>query len=128
MTTRVHLGPRSYDIVVHNGHVAGFPAFLRERKPGLSGAFLVADENTQRHARALAAALESSGVRVRSAVIPPGEAQKSLASASHLYDELAGWPADRRTVVVAVGGGVVGDLAGFVAATYNRGLALVMVP
>jgi 3-dehydroquinate synthase len=67
-------------------------------------------------------------VRVRTVSLPPGEATKSLASAAHLYDALADWPADRQTVVVAVGGGVVGDLAGFVAATYNRGLALVMVP
>src|SRR5207248_5510922 len=53
---------------------------------------------------------------------------KSLTAANILYNRLADWPADRQTCVVAVGGGVVGDLAGFVAATYSRGLPLVMVP
>src|SRR5207249_10331320 len=54
--------------------------------------------------------------------------QKSLARASGLYDKLADLGADRQTLVVAVGGGVVGDLAGFVAATYARGLPLLLIP
>ena len=63
------------------------------------------------------------------AVVSAGEVfAKCLEVAGKLYDALAGIPADRQTVVVAVGGGVVGDVAGFVAATYNRGLPLVMVP
>src|SRR5205823_5663387 len=61
-------------------------------------------------------------------VLPPGEAQKCLVVASQLYDWFADNQADRRTLVVAVGGGVIGDLAGFVAATYARGLPLLMVP
>src|SRR5205823_9214828 len=61
-------------------------------------------------------------------VLPPGEAQKCLVVASQLYDWFADNQADRRTLVVAVGGGVIGDLAGFVAATYARGLDLLMVP
>src|SRR5205807_6835127 len=59
---------------------------------------------------------------------PSGEGQKSLEVARELYDALIDLPADRRTLVVAVGGGVIGDLAGFVAATYARGLPLLMVP
>src|SRR5205807_8227224 len=62
------------------------------------------------------------------AVLPSGERQKCLSMASHLYDRLAEVGADRKTLVVAVGGGVIGDLAGFVAATYARGLPLLMVP
>jgi 3-dehydroquinate synthase len=61
-------------------------------------------------------------------VLPSGEGQKALATASGLYNRLADLNADRKTLVVAVGGGVVGDLAGFVAATYARGLPLLMVP
>src|SRR5204863_8277196 len=57
-----------------------------------------------------------------------GEQTKSLAAASELYDRLVAMEADRQTIVVAVGGGVIGDLAGFVAATYARGLAFVQVP
>ena len=61
-------------------------------------------------------------------VLPAGEPTKCLESAATLYDELTAMRADRHTVVVALGGGVVGDLAGFVAATYARGLPLFMVP
>jgi 3-dehydroquinate synthase len=60
--------------------------------------------------------------------LPAGEATKSLENASSLFGRLVAMKADRHTCVVAVGGGVVGDLAGFVAATYARGLPLLMVP
>jgi 3-dehydroquinate synthase len=127
-TIRVNLGPRAYDIAVTTRALARFPGFLRERKTTLSAVFIVTDANAAAQAGPLADALAEDGVRVRTVSLPPGEASKSLANAARLYDELADWPADRQTVVVAVGGGVVGDLAGFVAATYNRGLALLMVP
>jgi 3-dehydroquinate synthase len=68
------------------------------------------------------------GIQATLAVVPPGETSKSLGRAADLYDELVRLRADRHTAVVAVGGGVIGDLAGFVAATYARGLPLVMVP
>jgi 3-dehydroquinate synthase len=76
----------------------------------------------------VAAALARAGFRVAEAVLPPGEERKCQAAAGGLYDRLVECGADRKTVVVAVGGGVVGDLAGFVAATFNRGLDLLMVP
>src|SRR5439155_7813815 len=72
--------------------------------------------------------VQSIGFQTRLKVLPSGEGQKSLSVASQLYDWLVDLPADRKTPVVAVGGGVVGDLAGFAAATYNRGLPLLMVP
>jgi 3-dehydroquinate synthase len=73
-------------------------------------------------------ALEGVGLAVATAVVPPGEGSKSLAGAAKLYDALLDFKADRHTLVVALGGGVVGDLAGFVAATYARGVPLAMVP
>jgi 3-dehydroquinate synthase len=127
-TIRVNLGPRSYDIAVTTRALERFPSFLRDRRPALSAAFIVTDNNADAQARPLAECLVKTRVRIRTVSLPPGEASKSLENAAHLYDALADWPADRQTVVAAVGGGVVGDLAGFVAATYNRGLALVMVP
>ena len=62
------------------------------------------------------------------ATVPAGEESKSLAQASQLYERMLRLPADRHTVVVALGGGVIGDLAGFVAATFARGVPLFMVP
>src|SRR4051812_38361678 len=118
---RVNLGERSYDILTTSGDAAGLGPFARARCQGIL-AFVVADKNTTDHANAVGRALTASGFRVMSVVFPPGESQKSLASASLLYDRLADARADRRTLIVAVGGGVVGDLAGFVAATFNRGL------
>jgi 3-dehydroquinate synthase len=124
---RVNLAERSYDLAVTSGDRAGLGPFARARARGPL-AFLVTDTNVAAHAEAAAAALAAAGFQTALAALPPGESQKSLAVASGLYDRLAELHADRRTLVVAVGGGVIGDLAGFVAATYNRGLPLLMVP
>ena len=120
---RVNLGPRSYDIAIGSGTEAAFPDFVRERLPRASGGLFVSDSNTRAHAERLARPYAAPAV-----TIPAGENSKSLAEVAKLYAELANRAADRKTPVIAVGGGVVGDLAGFVAATYNRGLPLVMVP
>jgi 3-dehydroquinate synthase len=126
-TVRVNLGERSYDIAIVSDHCAGLGPFARERTRG-SAAFVVADEHTRPHAEAAVATLSNAGFRTTLDVLSSGESQKALSVASRLYDRLADLNADRRTLVVAVGGGVVGDLAGFVAATFNRGLPLLMVP
>jgi 3-dehydroquinate synthase len=126
-TIRVQLGVRSYDIVVTSDDRAGLGPFARQRSPS-TRAFMVSDEHVAGHAEAAAEALGSAGFQVEAAVLPAGEMQKSLATAAQLYDQLAEVHADRKTLVVAVGGGVIGDLVGFVAATFNRGLPLLMVP
>jgi 3-dehydroquinate synthase len=74
------------------------------------------------------ASLTDVGISTLMAVVPPGEGSKTLDRAADLYDDLVRMRADRHTAVVALGGGVVGDLAGFVAATYARGIPLLMVP
>lgn len=124
---RVNLGPRSYDIVVARDD-SGLVDCIRRCHPRMSGAFIVSDQNAQVHADRLHKQIQQAGVRVLTSILSPGEATKSLESASRLYDELARWPADRQSLVIAVGGGVIGDLAGFAAATFNRGLSLFMVP
>src|SRR5262245_43097130 len=126
-TVRVELGPRSYDIVVTSDGPAGLGAFARQRSRG-TRAFVVTDANTRPHGENAAAALQAAGFQTTLAVLPAGEPQKSLPAAATLYDRLADVQADRRTLVVAAGGGVIGDLAGFVAATFNRGLPLLMLP
>ena len=85
-------------------------------------------EITAIYGAAATESLVAAGFRVETALVPPGERTKSLASVEELYTTLHRLSADRRTVVVALGGGVIGDLAGFAAATYTRGLPFVQVP
>jgi 3-dehydroquinate synthase len=127
LSVRVNLARRGYDIHVTTNDLAGSGAFARQRTQG-SLAFVVTDKNVVRHGQDVASGLENAGFQTSLAVLDPGEEQKSLTAASGLYDALQGSQADRKTLVVAVGGGVIGDLAGFVAATYVRGLPLLMVP
>jgi 3-dehydroquinate synthase len=125
---RVNL-PRAYDIAITSGDGApGASGFIRQAVPRATAALVVGDANTQPFAAAINSALRGTGVRCSAVTIPAGESSKSQAELSRLYDALYDLAADRQTVVVAVGGGVIGDLAGFAAATYNRGLPLVMVP
>ena len=72
--------------------------------------------------------LQSSGLDVRSRSFVAGEASKSLDCASDLFNWLASQGAERREPLIALGGGVTGDLVGFVAATYGRGIPLVQIP
>lgn len=127
-TVRVNLGPRSYDIAITTSDPDSVGPFVRGALPKASTALVVSDSNTESHSHGVGVALAASGLRSRFASVPAGEASKCMADLAALYDELYDFAADRKTCVVAVGGGVIGDLAGFAAATYNRGLPLVMVP
>ena len=91
-------------------------------------AYVITDERAYRHGRRAQVSLEAAGVPGHIFVVPPGEPSKSLQTAQHLYGWLADRKAERGHLVLAVGGGVVGDLAGFVAATYLRGVHLGQVP
>ena len=124
---RVNLGERSYDILITGDALGEVGPFARQRARGTS-ALVVTDANVEPHARQVQDSLTRAGFQTGLAVRPAGEGQKSLDVALALYDALLDMPADRRTLVVAVGGGVIGDLAGFVASTFARGLPLLMVP
>lgn len=126
-TVPVELAERSYEIQVTDSTPADFGAFARGRSSGTQ-AMIITDEHVAPHIAALEESLQKAGFEVSHAILPPGEEQKSLSALSRLYDHMAQQKADRRALVVAVGGGVIGDLAGFAAATWNRGIALLMVP
>lgn len=124
---RVQLAERGYDIEIGSGNLIGLRAFVRERVK-LTRAVLITDENLQgTHA---AAAVDSLMQLAPGdlLVVPPGEDTKCLAAAEQLWQALLDCGADRHAAVIAVGGGVVGDLAGFVAATFARGLPFIQVP
>ena len=130
----VSLGERSYEIVIGEGlldEAAGLIApRLDSRSHGRPSrtAAIVTDDNVAAHAEKVAGSLHSAGWRVETITIPPGETSKSQATIAGVYDRLVEMKADRRTAIIAVGGGVVGDAAGFAAATYNRGLPFVQAP
>ncbi|WP_367872371.1 3-dehydroquinate synthase [Luteolibacter sp. Populi] len=127
-TVHVDLGARSYDVMVENGLLARAGEAIRAA--GLKGrAAIISDETVARHhGAALSAALEAAGISSDLHLVPSGEASKSMARVEELCSSLAAAGHDRRSFVVALGGGVVGDLAGFVAAVFYRGIPFVQVP
>lgn len=130
-TIRVQLrgdgGDRSYEIACGSGLLPAVGGLVAEA--GARRAVVIADAAVAHsHAAAVAASLRAAGVEPTGLEVPSGEGSKSLDSAGRLWDEMSRLAVDRGTHVVAVGGGVVGDLAGFVAATFARGLPLWHVP
>ncbi len=127
-TVRVDLGERSYNVRVDSGLLAQAGEAVKEA--GLKGrAAIISDETVARyHAGTLRAALEAAGYEATVHLVPVGEASKSMSRAEELCSSLAAAGHDRRSFVVALGGGVVGDLAGFVAAVFYRGIPFVQVP
>ncbi|MBE7560561.1 3-dehydroquinate synthase [bacterium] len=127
-TVRVDLGERSYDIVVGAGILSG----LGEAAAGLGmgrRAMLISDSNVMPlYGAAVRESFSAAGFTVHEAVFPAGEEHKNLSTVSRLYDAMAEAGLDRRSSVIALGGGVVGDVAGFAAATFLRGLHYLQVP
>lgn len=120
--------PVAYDVLVEAGALARLPALLSEAAPA-HHYILVADRNVAPlYAEPARARLEGAGRRATLLTFAPGEASKSRESWGALTDALVAAGAGRDAVTVAIGGGVTGDLAGFVAATYLRGIPLVQVP
>jgi 3-dehydroquinate synthase len=135
-TVAVPLGPRSYKVRVVVNNPAGFGPFARAELArtwagaSCQSALIVTDVHiADLHMPAqYQTSLADVGITATIAVLPAAESTKSLEQASRLYDELVRIKANRHTLIVGLGGGVIGDLAGFVAATFARGLPLIMVP
>lgn len=119
---------RGYDVRIGAGVNAGLGEHIAALTPHRSVA-LIADSNVAPlYAADIAAGLESAGFAVAQFMFDAGEGSKTLAQAEELHAALSSFRFARDSVVVALGGGVAGDLAGFVAATYMRGVPLVQVP
>jgi 3-dehydroquinate synthase len=127
-TVGVGLGERSYEVLVGPGLLdsAGMriAPFLKRKRVAV-----VSDETVWRlHGQRLTASLERAGLAVTPVVVPPGEQTKSFEGLADVIDRLLALELDRGDVVVAFGGGVVGDLTGFAAAIYKRGVDFVQIP
>ncbi|HZP31674.1 MAG TPA: 3-dehydroquinate synthase [Acidimicrobiia bacterium] len=114
-----------YDVVVGAGAFAALTPLLAGRR---RAAVVTQEAVPDAYRDAAVARIDAAGVDVETFTMGAGEADKSLATVERLCRDLVTWGALRGDVVVALGGGVVGDTAGFVAAVYHRGIALVQVP
>jgi 3-dehydroquinate synthase len=127
-TVHVNLGPRSYDIEIGSGNMAEAVRFC-DAEVDDAHSVIITDSNVDDlYSEPLADALQQGGAQVDILTVEAGEHSKAADVASDLWEQLLENGADRQTVIVALGGGVVGDLAGFVAATFGRGLRFVQVP
>ncbi|MET0691969.1 MAG: 3-dehydroquinate synthase family protein, partial [Candidatus Binatia bacterium] len=127
-TLTVNLGDRSYPIYVGAGILARAGEFLQAA--GLRGKVAVVSNSTvaKLYIEPVNEALTRAGFEVVTILIPDGEEHKNLDSLAMIYDRLARARFERKSIILALGGGVVGDLAGFAAATYLRGVPYIQVP
>jgi 3-dehydroquinate synthase len=127
-TVNVGLGDRAYDIVIGRGVAGSLTARIAALKPGARLA-IVTDENVAHaHLENIEQQLAAAGMTTSRIVVAPGEVSKSFASFERVCDALVEARIERNDLIVALGGGVVGDLAGFAAASVRRGLDFVQVP
>jgi len=127
-SVQVGLRERSYEIRIGTGTLTGAGEFLNEWGTWRRAVVIADAAVVGRHAKKLVENLNASGISAQVVSVPSGEKSKCVAEADRLWKKLLELGADRKTLIVALGGGVVGDLAGFVSATYARGLAFVQVP
>ena len=125
---KVTLGSNSYQVHIGSGILAQAGQHLREE--GFSDSLVIITNPVVEglYGDTLKQNLTRDGFRVTVLQVPDGEGQKSLETAGRLYHELTSCYAERTTPILALGGGVIGDLAGFVAATYLRGVPLIQIP
>ena len=124
----VQLGARSYPVYLGAGLMADFRNWLGKAGAPSQLCMVSNPQVFQLYGSTLAEQMRADGLEVSVIIVPEGEIHKSLEDAARLYTELEQVHADRKTALVAMGGGVIGDLCGFVAGTYLRGIPLVHLP
>jgi 3-dehydroquinate synthase len=125
---RVELAGRSYDIIIGRHVLDNAGARLAALNPG-SRAAIVTDEHVATlHLARLEASLRAAGIESSAIILPPGEPTKSFASLEAVCDGVIAARLERNDVVIALGGGVIGDLSGFAAAIVRRGMRFVQIP
>jgi 3-dehydroquinate synthase len=127
-TVQVPLGDRSYAIRLGVDILDAAGSAVAERTKARRAVIVTVPEVGKRYGARLERSLRAAGIQSKRLVVADGERSKSLRVLAKLYEEMVDFDADRGTVVIALGGGVVGDLAGFLAATWMRGVPFVQVP
>ncbi len=124
----VALGTRAYDIVIGRGLIASLGERIKTLRPGARVAIVSDETVAQLHSGAVEAALKSAGIDCARIVVPAGEGSKNYATFEKVCEAIIDARVERNDLVVALGGGVIGDLAGFAASCVRRGLDFVQVP
>ena len=124
----VNLGERTYRIVIGRGLLSDIGTILQKlRRKDKVG--IITDKNlARRYLKPVTRSIAGAGFQTAAVVLPPGERTKSLRTISHILDELVRRKFERDSTLVALGGGVIGDLTGFAAAIYLRGIPFIQVP
>lgn len=125
---KVDLGPQSYNVCVRSGGLDELGTLMGDLSLGKK-VLLVSNQSIFRqYGERATASLESAGFEVSTCILPPGEQYKTLNSVQKIYNEALANRLERSSTMVALGGGVVGDITGFAAATWLRGINVVQVP
>ncbi len=127
-TLRIDLADRSYDILIGRNLLPRLGDHLSHLKSARRALVVTNPAINPLYGKAVSEGLQSAGLAVECVEIPEGETHKTLQDAQTVYDHLIANQYDRNTLLVALGGGVIGDLTGFVAATFLRGVAFIQVP
>lgn len=125
---RVNLKERTYNIVVGYNILPGVGENIRKLNPGLAAYVITNAKVKNRYAGILMKSLKKCGLEAKFKLIPDTEKSKSLKTAYSVIKDITLFDSQRRIFIIALGGGVVGDLAGFVASLYKRGIAYVQIP
>ena len=127
-TVKVELGLRSYNIIIGASVIENAGAYIKQVATP-SHVIIVTDENVALHwLEKLIQSLKDENLSILTRILPPGEQTKSMNQLHSLIDWMLGQNIDRKSVVIALGGGVIGDLAGFAAAITLRGLPYIQIP
>ena len=129
-TVRVELAERAYDILIGEGLIARAGELIRPlMKDGRNRVFVVADETVAKlHLEKLGAGLQGAGISFQTTQVPSGESSKSFGQLDRVLGDLIEYGAERDDLIIAFGGGVVGDLTGLAAGLLKRGARFVQIP
>lgn len=125
---RVELGSRAYNILIGNGLIKKCGHIIAGLKIGSDAVIITNKRLSAIYKKELSRTLTNNGITVRFLLVPDSEKAKSIIIASRLLNELSRYDVNRQIFIIALGGGVVGDLAGFVASVYKRGIPYLQIP
>jgi len=127
-TVPVELGSRSYTIHIEEQLLDCAGSFIQKLALSENAAIITNMTIAPLYAARLAASLEKAGIKAALITLPDGEKYKTLGQIEHIYSQLLGSGLDRKSFLIALGGGVIGDMTGFAAATFMRGIPFIQIP